>query len=515
MFRVSTLSLIAIIAIASLSWVLNGGSLEGTRHAGWTDLSTWGWGERGLDGRSPSIKSAAAAPADKNGGSSKHAKDGPAAKVGSKDTAKDADWDVAQQKSKGAEVDIKLPGGKSADKSAAKSAGDTDSKGVPHGQPWPIATEVPDWSAVMKVTGALPAVDWVFDTPAAEATAAAGDDRSSVSDSVENPWPVATDVPNWSIDMPVTGNLPKIDWSIFDTPVTLAASDIVWPVATEVRDWVKDMPVTGALPEVDWSQFPETVVTAQAEVPEAATEVVIESKGVAHPFPWPIADEVPNWNIVLPDTTALEATMPEAAEPEAALAVGVPHPFPWPIATEVPKWDMPLKMTAVIEPPPPAPANVTEPGMPWPIATEVPKWPGPRQPAPVTEVARRAELTTEQIACEDELRRIYKSGTILFKSDSAEIEKSSSATLDKLAKAAKECEGVRIRVEGHTDSQGRTSYNQQLSERRAKAIISYLTGAGVNGGNMSAYGYGAERPVASNDTEPNRQKNRRIEFTVY
>jgi outer membrane protein OmpA-like peptidoglycan-associated protein len=74
--------------------------------------------------------------------------------------------------------------------------------------------------------------------------------------------------------------------------------------------------------------------------------------------------------------------------------------------------------------------------------------------------------------------------------------------------------GLKIQVEGHTDSVGSDDYNQTLSERRADTVRDYLVGQGVPGGTVSAVGLGKADPVASNDTAAGRQQNRRVELVV-
>jgi len=77
-----------------------------------------------------------------------------------------------------------------------------------------------------------------------------------------------------------------------------------------------------------------------------------------------------------------------------------------------------------------------------------------------------------------------------------------------------QCPAFKISVEGHTDSEGIPERNNPLSERRAKAVSDYLTAAGVDASRLSTVGYGAERPIADNETAAGRAKNRRIEFKV-
>ncbi len=74
--------------------------------------------------------------------------------------------------------------------------------------------------------------------------------------------------------------------------------------------------------------------------------------------------------------------------------------------------------------------------------------------------------------------------------------------------------GLRLQVEGFTDSVGGDDYNQQLSENRASSVRDYLTGAGIPTASVTAKGFGKNQPVASNDTSSGRQQNRRVELVV-
>ena len=73
---------------------------------------------------------------------------------------------------------------------------------------------------------------------------------------------------------------------------------------------------------------------------------------------------------------------------------------------------------------------------------------------------------------------------------------------------------LRLAVEGNTDSVGTESSNQELSEKRAEGVRSYLTTQGVPGSSTTATGFGKNRPIASNDTSEGRQQNRRVELIV-
>ena len=74
-----------------------------------------------------------------------------------------------------------------------------------------------------------------------------------------------------------------------------------------------------------------------------------------------------------------------------------------------------------------------------------------------------------------------------------------------------------MRVEGHADKRKKSTreYNQKLSERRSRAVADYLIqNSGIKAGNVTAVGYGFDRPVAPNDTETNMQKNRRTDIYI-
>jgi outer membrane protein OmpA-like peptidoglycan-associated protein len=74
--------------------------------------------------------------------------------------------------------------------------------------------------------------------------------------------------------------------------------------------------------------------------------------------------------------------------------------------------------------------------------------------------------------------------------------------------------GLRLEVEGHTDSVGGDEYNQRLSEQRASSVRDYLTQQGIPINSLSAKGFGKTQPVASNETAAGRQRNRRVELVV-
>ncbi|MDH3579725.1 MAG: OmpA family protein, partial [Hyphomicrobiales bacterium] len=96
--------------------------------------------------------------------------------------------------------------------------------------------------------------------------------------------------------------------------------------------------------------------------------------------------------------------------------------------------------------------------------------------------AVQAASTITAKECETRFTVISKTGAIYFKTGSAELDQESAPLLNSVADIAKRCPSVSIDVTGHTDSVGTKSFNQQLSERRARSVVDYLTGQGVDAG---------------------------------
>jgi outer membrane protein OmpA-like peptidoglycan-associated protein len=105
-------------------------------------------------------------------------------------------------------------------------------------------------------------------------------------------------------------------------------------------------------------------------------------------------------------------------------------------------------------------------------------------------------------------------GNVTFKTASADLNANFFKVLDSVGIVLKEFDKTTIDVEGHTDSDGSDSYNQQLSLERAQSVGSYLQSRGVNGQRIVAFGAGEARPVASNGTPDGKQQNRRVELKL-
>ena len=103
---------------------------------------------------------------------------------------------------------------------------------------------------------------------------------------------------------------------------------------------------------------------------------------------------------------------------------------------------------------------------------------------------------------------------ITFEPGSATIDSAAQSLVDDIAEVLKLCAELRIESAGYTDSQGREEMNQQLSQRRAEAVLVALLMRRVPTGSFSAIGYGEVDPIADNDTADGREANRRIEFRL-
>ncbi len=109
---------------------------------------------------------------------------------------------------------------------------------------------------------------------------------------------------------------------------------------------------------------------------------------------------------------------------------------------------------------------------------------------------------------------IVNMSDVLFDSAKYSLRPAAREKLARVAGIISGHPGLRLEVEGHTDSVGGDDYNQLLSEHRASSVRDYLTQAGIPMNSVSAKGLGKTRPVASNDTTAGRQQNRRVELVV-
>ncbi|MGK5086095.1 OmpA family protein [Bdellovibrionota bacterium FG-2] len=103
---------------------------------------------------------------------------------------------------------------------------------------------------------------------------------------------------------------------------------------------------------------------------------------------------------------------------------------------------------------------------------------------------------------------------LLFDSGSAALKPQAIANLNALGDILAKYPDNKIRVEGYTDDVGTTTFNEDLSKRRAEAVRELLTSRGVRADQMVALGQGKNSPIASNDTPEGRSRNRRVELHI-
>lgn len=243
-----------------------------------------------------------------------------------------------------------------------------------------------------------------------------------------------------------------------------------------------------------------------------------------------IPDENQPWAAaaaINPDYTSEPVASPEAARtaPESPVAspdVASPEAQHTEPATEPATAVTPEPAAPVEENPP---AAKSEPGQSSyygvagkPDASQ--SWAAPAKPnsdytAVVETAAETTPATQEAVeACRDALNAEAQIGGLNFALTRWDITPDKYGLLDKLAKLAKDCGGVVIEVRGHTDNTGKPGSNKTLSDLRAKAVVTYLTRAGVPLSKLKAVGFGEDKPVGDNSTAEGRRENRRIEFVV-
>jgi outer membrane protein OmpA-like peptidoglycan-associated protein len=109
---------------------------------------------------------------------------------------------------------------------------------------------------------------------------------------------------------------------------------------------------------------------------------------------------------------------------------------------------------------------------------------------------------------------IRLAGSVLFDFDSDAIRADAARSLEEVVAVIQTYSGRPVRVEGHTDAIASESYNQKLSERRARSVAEWFEKHGVDSSRMKTRGFGESQPVADNSTADGRQLNRRVEIVI-
>ncbi|MBR9891161.1 OmpA family protein [bacterium] len=116
--------------------------------------------------------------------------------------------------------------------------------------------------------------------------------------------------------------------------------------------------------------------------------------------------------------------------------------------------------------------------------------------------------------CEAQIVEIIGDRKINFEPGSANLDASAKDVMDDIAELLKLCGDIPLEIQGHTDSQGRESMNEQLSQDRAQAVLDALRNRRVLTASYRVKGYGEMQPIADNGTEEGREANRRIAFRL-
>lgn len=135
------------------------------------------------------------------------------------------------------------------------------------------------------------------------------------------------------------------------------------------------------------------------------------------------------------------------------------------------------------------------------VSANRPKLPEPPPPKP-----KKAKVVGKKIEITEK---------VMFETGKAEIRAISNDLLNDVATVMQQNPSIeKIRIEGHTDSDGSDDYNKNLSQDRADAVMAYLVEAGVEDSRMEAVGFGEEKPIDTNDTAAGKEMNRRVEFNI-
>jgi outer membrane protein OmpA-like peptidoglycan-associated protein len=135
-----------------------------------------------------------------------------------------------------------------------------------------------------------------------------------------------------------------------------------------------------------------------------------------------------------------------------------------------------------------------------------PDVPGPTNPDPKKNGCPLAVVKEDQIEILEQIR---------FRFDSAELDPASDPILEAVLKILNEHPEIKgVRIEGHTDNVGGVAYNLSLSGKRARSVLDWLGGHGVDKHRLTSEGFGMSRPLGPNATDEGRRKNRRVEFHI-
>jgi outer membrane protein OmpA-like peptidoglycan-associated protein len=139
------------------------------------------------------------------------------------------------------------------------------------------------------------------------------------------------------------------------------------------------------------------------------------------------------------------------------------------------------------------------------VAGDPPPLPAP-PPPPEPEKPKRVEVRDNKIEINEKIQ---------FELAKADIKGESHDLLNEIVQVIKDNPHIKkIAIEGHASSDGDDNFNLRLSDSRSKAVMKYLVDKGISESMLTAKGFGETKPIADNETEEGREKNRRVEFNI-
>ena len=126
----------------------------------------------------------------------------------------------------------------------------------------------------------------------------------------------------------------------------------------------------------------------------------------------------------------------------------------------------------------------------------------------------KAELEAQQKAAQAKIQKLLEIENIEFIANKSKLTTKGLTTVEKLAEIMKKYPDTRIEIGGHTDSDGSEDFNLKLSQERVDSVKRALVERGIDAGRIVAKGYGESRPLVANNSDQNKQRNRRVEITI-
>jgi outer membrane protein OmpA-like peptidoglycan-associated protein len=130
------------------------------------------------------------------------------------------------------------------------------------------------------------------------------------------------------------------------------------------------------------------------------------------------------------------------------------------------------------------------------------------------ELRKKLEGTGVSVTRDGDNITLNMPGNVTFAVDSSDVSSNFYEVLNSVAIVLDEFDSTLVEIAGYTDSTGSEAYNQSLSQKRASSVAAYLASQEVRPDRMMSVGGGESRPIASNDTDSGRERNRRVEITI-